>query len=96
MSYSFVAKAKTKDEVMVAVKAEFDKVLEAQPTHFIDREAAENAVKAFISIIKDPDENEVVAVSVSGSVQWREMNPTEAKDFIGAGVSINTYVGVNA
>jgi hypothetical protein len=90
MSYSFSVKASTKAELPALVKAEFDKVVASQPPHVADRKAAEDAVTAFVGVVRDPAANESITVSVSGSVQW---NDTPARVFVGAGINISAYVG---
>ena len=97
MSYSFSVKAGTKAEMAALISAEFDKVLETQPIHVVDRQAAQEAAKAFLAVVKEPAEGESVAVSVSGSVQWRDANSLApgSQTFIGAGVSVNAYISEN-
>jgi hypothetical protein len=92
MIYSFSVRANTKAELPALIKAEFDKVVESQPTHAVDRQAAEDVANAFVAVVKDPGENESIALSVSGSVQWTTVN---ADVFNGAGVNVEVSVYVS-
>lgn len=87
MSYSFSAKGVTKDAAKDAAAAEFDKVVESQPVHAADRDAALATVGAMIDAVVDPAEGEEVRVSVSGYLSWR----TEG-EFITASVSAQAGV----
>ena len=64
-----------------------------------DREYNPSAqwANAFIAVVKDPAEGENIAVSVSGSVQWRDANglAVGSQIFIGAGINVNVYVSQN-
>jgi hypothetical protein len=93
MSYSFSVKASTKAELPALVKAEFDKVVLAQPSHAADKKAAEDAVAAFVGIVREPAANEHIAVSVSGSLSWQTTN---AEAFYGSGISVNVFVSAAA
>lgn len=88
MSYSFGITAATKDEAGVKVEAELAKVVESQPSHAADRQAAQDAAEAFVDVVKDPGEGEQISVWVSGSLQWTNDNV-----FVGASVNVNVYVG---
>jgi len=87
MSYSFSVRAASKADALVEVAAELDKVVVGQPTHASDRQAAEDAVKAFVAVVRDPGEGEYLGVSVSGSLSWQEDNV-----FTGASVNVSAYV----
>lgn len=84
MSYSFSVVADTKDEAGVKIEAELAKVVEGQPTHEADRQAAQDAAEAIIDVLDDPGENECVNVYVAGSLGWRSEN-----HFISANVNIS-------
>lgn len=71
MSYSFSITANTKDEAGVKVEAELANVVNGQPVHQADRQAAQNAAESFINMLADPGETECIVVSVSGSLGWR-------------------------
>jgi hypothetical protein len=88
MSYSFTIKADTKDEAGVKVEAKLGEVVNAQPAHEADRQAAQNAAEAFIEVLREPNADECVNVSVSGSLSW-----SEEKVFTGANVSVHAYLG---
>jgi hypothetical protein len=83
MSYSFSVKAATKAEAKQKVAEQFDVVVNGQPIHAADRDAAQAAANAFIDILGEPTEAEQVSVSVNGYVSWRGEN-----NFVGANVSV--------
>lgn len=86
MSYSFGVKAATKAEAKAAVAVEFDKVVASQPTHATDKDAALAAAGAFIDMLTDPGEGQVISVNMHGSLGWNSPDPTS---FTGAGVGIS-------
>ena len=71
MSYSFSVKAASKAEAKAAVAREFDRVVETQPIHARDREAALANANAVIDLLADqaPD-GHVIAVNCNGYVGW--------------------------
>lgn len=87
MSYSFGITAATKDEAGVKVEAELAKVVENQPSHAADRQAAQDAAEAFIDVLKEPAEGECINVSMCGSLGW-----TDANNFTHASVNVSAYV----
>lgn len=91
MSYSFSVTGGSKDEAVKKVEEELGKVVEGQPSHAADREAAQNAAKAFIDILEDPAENQQIVVYVNGSLSWREENK-----FTSASVSVSAYLAEKA
>ena len=68
MSYSFSVTAPSRAEAKDAVSAKFDEVVESQPVHEADREAANLAAGMFVDALDEPNENEMVSLSVTGSV----------------------------
>lgn len=88
MSYSFRITASSKDEAGVMVEAELGNVVNAQPSHAADRQAAQDAAEAFIDVLREPGEGECVGVSMSGSLSWQ----TEGV-FTSASVNVNVWVG---
>ena len=84
MSYSFTVVAGSKDEAGVKTEAELQRVVEAQSIYEIDRQAAQDAIEAFVDVLADPDDNQEIHVSVSGSLSWRD-----DKHIVGA--SVNVY-----
>lgn len=87
MSYSFSITAKTKVVATERVKAELDRIVNGQPSHAADRDAAQNAAEASISVLIDPAENEEIFVAVSGSLSWRKENVfTNASLSVSAGI----------
>ena len=87
MSYSFQFKADTKAEAGFKIALELDNVVLAQPTHAADRDAAVDAARAFVAILKEPAEGECIGVSMTGSLSWRD-----ADTFTGASVNISAYI----
>ena len=71
MSYSFTVRAATKAEAKEKIAAEFDKVVEGQPAHATDRAAAEAAAGAFVDLLGEPADGQVVQAVVHGSLGWR-------------------------
>ena len=88
MSYSFSVTAATKDAAGVAVEAELAKVVENQPSHAADRQAAQDAAEAFIDLLRDPGEGECVGVSMSGSLIWQTGDV-----YTSASVNVSAWVG---
>lgn len=69
MSYSFSVRAPTRIEAKEQIAAEFAKVVQHNAQHAgRDAGPAEQAVCAFVDVLGDPGEGQVVAVSVSGSI----------------------------
>lgn len=85
MSYSFSVRAATKDEAKAQITAKFDDVLASQPVHDADRPAAETAALALVDLLIDPPEDQVIAVSISGSLSWRDEG-----QFTGANMSFSS------
>jgi hypothetical protein len=56
MSYSFSVTASSKDEAGKKVDAELANVVNGQPTHKHDRQAAQDAAEAFINVLREPAE----------------------------------------
>lgn len=84
MSYSFSVRAATKAEAVTAAEQEFDKVVEGQPIHAKDRNAAMTAVQNVVEVLQD-DPSRAVNVSVSGYVSWAEGEQiTQASVNVGA------------
>lgn len=70
MSYSFSVKAASKAEALAKVDAELNKVVAGQPMHAADSAQASAAATAFVAILQEPSETQVVCVSVNGSLSW--------------------------
>jgi hypothetical protein len=85
MSYSFAITAASKDEAGKKVEEELGKVVEAQPVHEHDRQAAQDAAEAFINALAEPGEEQQIAVSVSGSLGWTDET---ARNFTSTSVSV--------
>jgi hypothetical protein len=87
MSYSFSVTAASKAEAKQKIAAEFDSILASQPVHAADRASAQAAAEAFVDVLKDPAEDEQIAVSVNGYVSWRAEG-----EFTGASVGVSAGV----
>jgi hypothetical protein len=91
MSYSFSLKAVSKSAAKSAVAAEFDKVIESQPIHARDKEAALASAGAVIDLLADGDPRNI-AVSVNGSLGWTETLRDDASNPLqSASVSVSAY-----
>lgn len=86
MSYSFYAEAPSKTEAKAKVAEKLTEVVTAQPAHQADREPAQAAADAFIDTLGDPADGEVIKVTVSGSLGWRNEG-----DFTHVNVSVSAY-----
>lgn len=69
MSYSFSIKAASKAEALVAVAAEFDKVVASQEVHKADKDLAMKHAEAVVGFLPDDPVREV-AVSCNGYLSW--------------------------
>lgn len=91
MSYSFGVTANSKDEAGAKVATELSKVVESQPMHAADKDAAQCAAVAFIAALREPGESECVGVSMSGSLCWQSEGM-----FTSASVNISAYIAPKA
>lgn len=90
MSYSFSIRAKNKDEAGQKVADEMATVVANQPVHATDQQAVQNAAEAFINMLAEPGENELIAVSIYGSLGWRSENEfTSSSIGVTAGLTPN-------
>lgn len=87
MSYSFSVVAETKAEAKAKVAAEFDKIVESQPVHAADRETALATASAFVDHLVDPSDDQVIRLSVNGSLGWRAEG-----EFTSAAVGVQAYL----
>ena len=87
MSYSFSVRADSKSDASAKVGAYLARVVEGQPSHAADINAAQNVADSLLAVLVDPAEGEEVYVSMSGSLSWREEG-----QFCGANVSVSTSV----
>lgn len=90
MSYSINVQGKTADEVREELDSKLAEIIERQPIHARDRDAAVKAVKALLSVVEVP-EGKMYKVSVSGSCGWDGNLPADGDH---SNVTI-TGVGVN-
>lgn len=87
MSYSFVVTADNKVDATRQIREHFDHVVEVQPSHAADKEAAVVAAQTLVRLLAEPDESEEILVIMSGSLGWVNDSPEK---FLHANVSINT------
>jgi hypothetical protein len=87
MSYSFQVKAASKVEAAKKVEEQFDLVVQGQPVHAADRQAAQDAAQAFINLLAEPAEGQLVAVNVQGYVSWRAEG-----EFTGANIGVGASI----
>lgn len=90
MSYSIHAQAKTKEEAKAALATKFDEVVNGQPIHAKDREAALNAADDFLDTLGEPGDGQVVNVNLNGSLTWR--GEGDEQTITGASVSVSASV----
>lgn len=90
MSYSFDFAVGTKDEAKARAASELDNVVNGQPAHAKDRQAALAAASAVIDLLID-DGSMDIRVSMHGSVGWR-MNLADGDQY----PLTQASVGVNA
>lgn len=91
MSYSFSVTAESKVEAKEKIAGQFDTIIAAQPVHAADRASAQAAADAFVDVLKDPAENEQIAVTVNGYVSWQAEG-----EFTGASVGVTAAVRFKA
>jgi hypothetical protein len=95
MSYSFSAKGDDKAAALAAAAAQFDKMLEQQPVHTRDREAAMANLRAHLDLVEEPNEGEQVTISMHGSVSWSLIGPDSSIQRwtgAGSGCSVSVYL----
>lgn len=71
MSYSFRAKAASKDLLEIAVRDKLSEVPKTQPVHEADIDQAFNAAKSLIDLVQDDPDRDVVC-DVAGSIYKTE------------------------
>lgn len=72
MSYSFTAKASSKQQAKDLIAENFENVVATQGVHAADRSAAVACGQAFVDVLTaEPGENEEIQVSMYGSLGWR-------------------------
>jgi hypothetical protein len=72
MSYSFSVSGPTKSEVVTKAMTEIDNVVIAKPIHFPDRGPALAAISAFVHVLPDPSAEQIVCLTVCGSINWTD------------------------
>lgn len=87
MSYSFSVRAKSKDDAAAKSGVSMAEVVEAQPVHKADKDAAIAAVDELLGTVVEPGEDESVTINVSGSLGWRAEG-----EFTSANLSVSVAV----
>ncbi len=70
MSYSFQTRDDTKDEAKANVARMFQQVLESQPVHKADMQAAQDNANKAIDLLDEVKAEQQVLVSCNGSLSW--------------------------
>lgn len=91
MSYMFHFAARSRAEAKQRLSTELDRVAEQQPVHRNDRDQAQAAAEAMLSVVPEPGENNQLAISVSGSISWRSGDDEDI-----SGASITVSIGTEA
>jgi hypothetical protein len=68
MSYSFSAKGTNKELALQDATAKFDAMVEQQPVHSRDREAALSNLRANLDLVTEPAPDEDIGISMYGSI----------------------------
>jgi hypothetical protein len=68
MSYSFSAKGTNKELALQDATAKFDAMVEQQPVHSRDREAALSNLRTHLNLVAEPAPDEDVVISMHGSI----------------------------
>lgn len=77
MSYSFSVSGATKAAVKQLIADGFKNVVETQPSHAADRDAAVACASAFVDTLADPRDGAEIVVSMHGSLGWKHDVPEE-------------------
>lgn len=92
MSYSFTIRAATKEQAKQVFKERFEFETARQPAHNTEKQQALSAVNAFIDLL-DEDLNQDVVVNVYGSVigTWSEDHHSSVR---GANIGISAHLAI--
>ncbi len=74
MSYNIQARGATKDETKAALAAAFDKVIEDQPYHMVDKASALASAGSLIDGLNDEPTHDII-VFMNGSVGYVNSAP---------------------
>jgi len=88
VSYSFSVIASTKEGAKQKLAEQFDLVIQNQPCHAADKDAAVAAGSAFIDLLTDVPEGHEIHVGMHGSLGWNQNAPDK---FTGAGVGVSAH-----
>lgn len=92
MSYSFSVSGANKDEAKENVNKQFDTIVQQQPAHLDDRDAAQQCVEAFIDALGDPTGSQRIHVAAYGSLsQQFPDNPDKRSN---SSLSVNVSVSL--
>lgn len=89
MSYSFTVKAENAALALAEIERELDLVVERQPIHAADKDAALACAKAVLDTVVQLD-NHSLSITMSGSVsKWHAGVVTEDVTSVGVGVNVS-------
>ena len=93
MSYSFSVSGANTDEVRERISEQFDRVVEGQPAHEADREAAQNSAFALLDVLgTGVGPGQQINVTIYGSLSQRNGDDPAKRET--TGVSLNVSVAV--
>jgi hypothetical protein len=90
MSFSFRTSGASKAAVLAAVQEQLDSLVKTQPPHAVDAPLVTAAAKAYVDLLPEPDENQVIRADIAGS-----LGGTWAGDEIQSLTSVNLSVTFN-
>lgn len=90
MSYSFTVTAANKAEAVAKLAGQMDVVVQSQPVHKVDRDAALEAASSYLKLVREPKEGEHLSVAVHGSMGWA--HGAVEGEYTGAGVGVSVTV----
>ena len=91
MSYSFNIQADSKGNAYEKIAAEWDKIVTSQPCHLADLQPARAAAYAFVGLLTEPSDEQIISVTCSGYLGWTQLDP-EAGQFTGSNMSVSASI----
>lgn len=93
MSYSFSAQGDTKDEALADATHKYDQMVEQQPCHEHDREAALANLRAHLALVDEPKQGECITISMHGSVGYYATTESDPVRWRNSSGGVSVYVG---
>lgn len=93
MSYSFSVSGADANEAKAAIGKQFDQIVQQQPVHTVDRDAAQDAVDSFVDLAGPLTGSQRINVSAYGSVTVGPANGDDATAPV-TSLSVNISVSV--